>query len=88
MATVVTGVSTNERSKPKMLIFQGAGFLGHHLVHLLLSQGRDVVVMDSMWTGSINNIHSFEQHGRFRYVQYVRVPRITISSSDSATDAT
>lgn len=54
-----------------MSIDQGAGFLGGHLVELLLRQNHDVVVMDSLWTGSLDAINRFQDLKSFKFIRYV-----------------
>lgn len=50
------------------LITGGSGFVGSHLAERLLRQGDQVVVLDDLSTGSIENIVRLKQHGNFRYV--------------------
>jgi UDP-glucose 4-epimerase len=50
------------------LITGGAGFIGSHLAQELLRRGDDVVVIDDLSTGSIQNIEPLKSHPRFRYV--------------------
>jgi UDP-glucose 4-epimerase len=40
----------------KHVIIGGAGFIGHHLVKELLSQNKQVIVIDDLSTGNINNL--------------------------------
>nr|WP_197969947.1 NAD-dependent epimerase/dehydratase family protein [Mesobacillus harenae] len=40
----------------KVLVTGGAGFIGSHITELLLEQGYDVVVIDNLTSGSLNNI--------------------------------
>ncbi len=52
----------------RALITGGAGFIGSHLAEELLSRGDEVVVIDDLSTGSIQNIEGLKSHPRFRYV--------------------
>jgi dTDP-glucose 4,6-dehydratase len=48
----------------------GAGFLGSHLCERLLNEGHDVVCIDNLITGSLENIeHLFGTKG-FRFIHY------------------
>ena len=52
----------------KALITGGAGFVGSHLAEALLGQGHQVVVIDNLSTGSMENIRHLKGHERFEYV--------------------
>ena len=52
----------------KALITGGAGFIGSHLTDLLLSNGHDVVVVDDLSTGSLENLDGVRTNTRFRFV--------------------
>jgi len=43
----------------KYLITGGAGFIGSHLVQLLTSLGKDVVVFDNLFSGKLENLNMF-----------------------------
>lgn len=40
----------------KVLVTGGCGFIGSHIVDLLIEQGYEVVVIDNLRTGNVNNI--------------------------------
>ncbi|MGH3788111.1 MAG: NAD-dependent epimerase/dehydratase family protein [Pseudonocardiaceae bacterium] len=52
----------------KALITGGAGFIGSHLAEHLLTGGHEVVVLDDLATGSLQNLSPVSEHPRFRYV--------------------
>ncbi len=51
----------------KALITGGAGFVGSHLADRLLEQGHEVVVLDNLSTGSIENITHLKGRDGFTY---------------------
>ncbi len=56
--------------KPKVLITGAAGFLGSHLSDRMLAEGYDVVGMDNLITGNLQNIaHLFGRDG-FTFVKH------------------
>ncbi len=56
--------------KRRALVTGGAGFLGSHLCERLLKEGLDVVCMDNLITGSLENIeHLFGRDG-FIFVEH------------------
>jgi len=52
----------------KALITGGAGFIGSHLAERLLQLEHDVLVLDTLSTGSIENIAHLKTEKRFSYV--------------------
>jgi UDP-glucose 4-epimerase len=52
-----------------ILITGGAGFIGSHLVDLMLRQGHLVHVVDDLSSGRMNNIAVFLDQPRFRFSQ-------------------
>jgi UDP-glucose 4-epimerase len=52
----------------RYLITGGAGFIGSHLVEALLARGDNVVVLDNLATGRIQNLQAVEDHPRLSVV--------------------
>jgi UDP-glucose 4-epimerase len=53
----------------KYLITGGAGFIGSHLSDRLTADGHDVVVLDNLSTGRIENIEHLIRSGRIEFVE-------------------
>jgi len=51
----------------RALITGGAGFIGSHLSEALLAQGREVLIIDNLSTGSISNIAHLKERAGFEY---------------------
>lgn len=51
----------------KVIVTGGAGFIGSHVVDLLIERGKYVIVIDNMSSGKIENI---EQHKRIHLYEY------------------
>src|SRR5579862_9557786 len=51
----------------RALITGGAGFIGSHLAERLLARGDEVMVMDNLSTGSIENIRHLKRYARMTY---------------------
>ena len=54
----------------RILITGGAGFIGSHLSDLLLAKGHQVVVIDNLVTGSLDNVAHLEGHPDFSFVHH------------------
>ena len=52
-----------------VLITGGAGFIGSHLAERLLQGGHNIVVVDDLSTGSMENIAHLLENERFRFVR-------------------
>ncbi len=54
----------------RILITGGAGFIGSHLCDRLLAEGHEVIAMDNLSTGSVENIAHLAGHERFRFIKH------------------
>jgi len=61
------GKSGNQQ--PTSVVTGGAGFLGSHLVDLLLERGHKVIAIDNLVTGSVDNVAHLAGHRNFRFIQ-------------------
>ena len=52
----------------RALITGGAGFIGSHLAEELLRRGNEVLIIDDLSTGSIENVEHLRGQAGFRYV--------------------
>jgi len=69
-----------KNTKP-ILVTGGAGFIGAHLVERLLQDGKNVVVIDDLSTGSRDNLRTVATHRNFRFIQtkisaYAELPEL------------
>ena len=55
---------------PLTLITGGAGFLGSQLCDRLLAEGHDLVCLDNLITGRVENIWHLLHHPHFRFVRH------------------
>jgi dTDP-glucose 4,6-dehydratase len=56
--------------RKRALVTGGAGFLGSHLCGRLLDEGLEVVCMDNLITGCLDNIESYFGRDGFTFVQH------------------
>src|SRR6266851_4472114 len=60
-------IQQKERKILRVLITGGAGFIGSHLADAYLQRGDEVLVIDDLSTGTIENIRHLKNHSRFHY---------------------
>lgn len=53
----------------RVLVAGGAGFIGSHLCDALVGEGHDVVAVDSLITGDLQNIEQLSNDSRFEFIQ-------------------
>ncbi len=54
----------------RILITGGAGFIGSHLCDRLLADGHEVIAVDNLSTGSVDNIAHLAGHERFLFIKH------------------
>ena len=54
----------------RILVTGGAGFLGRHLCKSLLELGHDVVCLDNLYTGSLENVKDFAKFKNFKFLDH------------------
>jgi len=54
----------------RTLVTGGSGFLGSHLCDRLVNEGHEVICIDNLCTGSINNIAHLMGHPRFHFIKH------------------
>jgi dTDP-glucose 4,6-dehydratase len=61
--------SSSQLKQPTSVVTGGAGFLGSHLVDLLLARGHRVIAIDNFVTGSVANIDHLAGNTQFKFVE-------------------
>ncbi len=54
----------------RILITGGAGFIGSHLCDQLLKRGHQVLAMDNLITGSLQNVAHLADHSGFSFIEH------------------
>jgi UDP-glucuronate decarboxylase len=64
----------------RVLVAGGAGFIGSHVCGDLLARGHEVVCVDNLSTGRLDNIAPYEDHPDFAFVQedVTRTPLLSV----------
>lgn len=60
----------NQATKKRVLITGGAGFLGSHLCDRYLDEGYEVICMDNLSTGTIENIDHLAGNKNFTFINH------------------
>src|SRR5882724_1198790 len=53
----------------RVLITGGAGFIGSHLAEALVTEGKEVFVIDDLSTGSVANVTHLQNHPKFHFTK-------------------
>ena len=64
---------------PRVVITGGAGFLGSHLADRFLAEGNEVVSVDNLVTGSLDNISHLKNEPRFTYIEQDVIKPYTVA---------
>lgn len=62
-------METNAHGSARYIVTGGAGFIGSHIVDLLLMLNRNVIAIDNLLTGSKANLKNALQHPNFKFYQ-------------------
>jgi dTDP-glucose 4,6-dehydratase len=62
----------------RILVTGGAGFIGSHLCEFLLAHGHEVICMDNLLTGTLDNVRPFVDAPRFSFVRHNITEHITV----------
>jgi len=54
----------------RIVLTGGAGFIGSHLTDKLMAEGHEVIIIDNLLTGSLNNIKQHEGNPKFKFMEH------------------
>jgi UDP-glucuronate decarboxylase len=57
-------------ARQRVLVTGGAGFLGSHLIGVLLERGDEVLCVDNLFTGTRDNLLPYRDHPRFEFLRH------------------
>uniref|UniRef100_A0A7G3AB15 UDP-glucuronic acid decarboxylase 1 n=1 Tax=Lutzomyia longipalpis TaxID=7200 RepID=A0A7G3AB15_LUTLO len=60
----------NYKNRRRILVTGGAGFVGSHLVDLLMMEGHEVIVVDNFFTGRKRNVEHWFGHENFELIHH------------------
>lgn len=60
----------------KFIVTGGAGFIGSYIVKHLVNQGHDVIVIDNLWRGRLENLSSYEQRIDFKKIDITDINQL------------
>ncbi len=66
----------------KILVTGGAGFIGSHLCRKLAAEGHDVVCLDNLFTGSMDNIADLIGKDKFEFLRHDVIEPIEMGRID------
>ncbi|XP_048481980.1 UDP-glucuronic acid decarboxylase 1 isoform X1 [Plutella xylostella] len=58
------------KDRKRILVTGGAGFVGSHLVDILMTQGHEVIVVDNFFTGRKRNVEHWFGHRNFELIHH------------------
>ena len=62
----------------KLLVTGGAGFVGSHLCEALLKMNHEVLALDNLYTGSLDNISTLRDNNNFTFIEHNVIDPITL----------
>ncbi|HTV03864.1 MAG TPA: UDP-glucuronic acid decarboxylase family protein [Acidobacteriaceae bacterium] len=57
-------------AKKRVLVSGAAGFLGSHLCEALIADGNNVVGVDNLCTGNLENLNGLEREPKFEFIEH------------------
>lgn len=66
----MSDAQTNQSQPPRTLVTGGAGFVGSHLCDRFIAEGHEVVCLDNLLTGRLENIRHLLESPRFTFFEH------------------